>query len=119
MKNILLPVAAILTITALIILSLSPVVSADEYGKASSQSWDDKGMDNMPMPMGKHDMSVTVESVDHKTGFMKLKSGPGEMTIHFPPPAVKELKKGDKIKVHLSFTKEEEDQKNDKMMMKK
>jgi hypothetical protein len=119
MKNILLPIAAILTITALIILSLSPVVSADEYGNASSQSWDDKGMDNMPMPMGKHDMSVTVDSVDHKTGFMKLKSGVGDMTVHFPAPAVKDLNKGDKIKVHLSFTKEEEDKKGDKMMMKK
>lgn len=119
MKNFLLPIAAILTITALIILSLSPVVSADEYGNASAQAMDDKGMDSMPMPMGKHDMAVTVESIDHKTGFMKLKSGLGEMTIHFPAPTVKDLNKGDKIKVHLSFTKEEESMKDDKMMMKK
>jgi hypothetical protein len=106
MKNLLLPVAAILTVTALIILSLSPVVSADEYAQTASQPQSDTGMEHMSMPMGSHDMSVTVESVDHKTGFMKLKSGLGEMTIHFPAPSIKELSKGDKIKIHLGFTKE-------------
>jgi hypothetical protein len=117
MRTLLLPVAAILTVTAMIILSLSPVVSADEYAQPAYQSHDDKGMNDMPMPMGKHDMSVTVESVDHKTGFMKLKSGLGEMTIHFPAPSVKDLNKGDRIKVHLGFTKEES-MKDDKMMKK-
>jgi hypothetical protein len=120
MRNLLLPVAAILTITALAILSLSPVVSADEYGMAaSSQSMDDKGMDHMAMPLGMHDMASTIETIDHKTGFMKLMSGLGEMTLHFPPPAIKDLNKGDKIKVHLSFTREEESMKDGKTMMKK
>lgn len=117
MRSILLPIAAMLTITALVILSLSPVVSADEHDNAASQSWDDRGMYHMSMPMGGHDMSVKVESVDHKTGFMNLKSGLGKMTIYFPAPAVKDLVKGDKINLHLSFSREG-DLKDDRMMMK-
>ena len=106
MKDFVLPIAGILAMAAMIILSLAPVVSADEYAQAASQTWDDKGMDNMPM--GKHSMPATIETIDHKTGFMKLKSGMGEMTIHFPAPTVKDLEKGDKITVNLSYTKEDE-----------
>lgn len=105
MKSILLTTTAILAVTAIVILGLSPgFVVADEYGRGDAQAWGDKTMENMPM--GKHGMSATVESIDHKTGFMKLKSGLGEMTIHFPPPSVKDLNKGDRITVNLSYTRD-------------
>lgn len=117
MKSILLTTTAILTVTTLFILSMSPrYVAADEYGKGNAQSWDDKGTENMLM--GKHSMGVTIEAIDHKTGFMKLKSGMGEMTIHFPAPTIKDLKKGDKINVNLSYTKEGEMNKGEMMKMK-
>ena len=97
MKSYLLPVAAALTLITLTMVALSPnFVTADEYGK----SGDD-------MMMGKHSMGATIESIDHKTGFLKLKSGMGDMIIHYPPPAIKDLNKGDKITVNLSFSKEE------------
>lgn len=86
------------TLAALAMCFMVPgVASADDYGKSG---------DDM-MVMGQHSMGVTVDSIDHKTGFMKLKSGMGEMIIHYPPPAVKDLKKGDKITVNLSFTTDE------------
>jgi hypothetical protein len=114
MKSILLTVGAIFAVTTMFILSLSPSASADDYGKGNAQGWDDKTTESMPM--GKHSMGTTIESIDHKTGFMKLKSGMGEMTIHFPAPAVKDLNKGDKITVNLSYTREGEKMKDDGMM---
>lgn len=116
MKSILLATTAILTVTTLFILSMSPrYVAADEYGQGNAQSWDDKGTAEN-MSMGTHSMGVTIEAIDHKTGFMKLKSGLGEMTIHFPAPTIKDLKKGDKININLSYTKEDEKMSKDGMM---
>lgn len=110
MKNML-TIAALLTLVVVAAISFGPsFVSADEYG---AQSWSDKKTEEMPM--GQHSMGVTIDSIDHKTGFMKVKSGMGEMILHYPPPAIKDLKKGDKISVNLSFTKEE-GKKDDGMM---
>jgi hypothetical protein len=55
--------------------------------------------------MGEHDMSGTVTKVDHKSGMVYLKTGAGSLNLHFPPDTVKDLKKGDKISVHLAFKK--------------
>ena len=56
--------------------------------------------------MGEHSMTGTVKSVDHKSGVVKVEAKPHDMEVHFPPDSVKDLKKGDKIMVHLSFQKE-------------
>jgi hypothetical protein len=115
MKSILLPVIAIMMLTGMAILSLSPgFVSADEYSQPNMQSRDDNGSENMSM--GMHSMSGTIENINSQTGWMKIKTGIGELTIHYPAPAVKDLKKGDKITVHLSYTKGEDRMKHDMMM---
>lgn len=107
MKNSLLPVASLLPLAALVFLSMSSaVVTADEYGKSGGEM----------MMMGEHDMGGTVQSINHKTGWMKLKTGVGEMTIHYPPASIMDLKKGDKITAHLSYTKEGGKMDDDKMM---
>jgi len=56
--------------------------------------------------MGQHKMSGTIEKIDHKSGMMELKTGVGEMKLHFPPDSIKDLKKGDKITVDMGFMKE-------------
>jgi hypothetical protein len=115
MKSILLPIVAILMLTAMAILSLSPgFVSADEYSQPNAQSQDVNGSGNMSM--GMHSMSGTIETINSQTGWMKIKTGLGELTIHYPAPTVKDLKKGDKITVHLSYTKGEDQMKHDMMM---
>ncbi len=107
MKKFLLSVAALFIGAALAIFSLAPsfVAAADyEYGD-SGQSWSDKKAEEMPM--GAHSMSGTIDSIDHKTGWITLKTGMGNMTLHYPPSAIKELNKGDKITANLSYTKGE------------
>ena len=67
--------------------------------------------------MGRHWMSGKVDSVDHKTGWVKVKTDEGVLSVHFPPDSVKDLKEGETITVHLGFTKG--DMKDGGMMMDK
>jgi hypothetical protein len=56
--------------------------------------------------MGEHDMTGTIERIDHKTGVVKVAAKPHDLELHFPPDSVKDLKKGDKITVHMGFQKD-------------
>lgn len=51
---------------------------------------------------GQHDMAGTVQSVD-PNGMVQVQTGLGNLTVHFPA-AAQNLKKGDKIIVHLSYS---------------
>jgi hypothetical protein len=53
---------------------------------------------------GKHSMSGTISAIDHTTGMLTLKTGAGELTLHFPPPAIQNLKQGEAITVNLSYS---------------
>ena len=53
---------------------------------------------------GEHSMSGTVTDIEHQTGKLSLETGVGELELHFPPPALKEVKEGDQITVHLGFS---------------
>ncbi len=53
-----------------------------------------------------HSMPATVEAVDTTTGIVDVKSGDMALKLHFPPASVANLKSGDSITVHLSFTKQ-------------
>ena len=55
--------------------------------------------------MGEHDMTGTVAKLNHKKGTLELKSKPANLRLHFPPESLKDIKNGDKITVHLSFSK--------------
>lgn len=52
--------------------------------------------------MGQHDMTGTVESVNAK-GMVDVRTAVGTLRVHFPG-ASRELKKGEKITLHLSYT---------------
>lgn len=55
--------------------------------------------------MGMHAMPATVTSVDSKTGLVDADAEGMALKVHFPPPAVANLKTGDKITLHLSYSK--------------
>lgn len=67
-------------------------------GMSSSSTSSDGSM------MGEHTMDGTVTSVNGK-GMVEVKTGEGTLRLHFPD-AAKNLKKGDKIDLHLSYSKE-------------
>jgi hypothetical protein len=56
--------------------------------------------------MGMHDMPATVTEVDHKTGIVEVESGSMKLKVHFPAASVADLKKGDKITLHLGYSKQ-------------
>lgn len=52
-----------------------------------------------------HAMPATVTSVDKKTGIVEVNSEGMGLKLHFPPASLANLKAGDKITLHLGFTK--------------
>jgi len=72
----------------------------------------DAGMQNMHMPgmnmagmMGMHDMVATVSVVDSYTGIVDVDAGGMKLKVHFPSSALANIKAGDKITLHLAFTR--------------
>lgn len=63
------------------------------------------GMKAMHHMMGMHTMPATVTSVDTKTGIVEVESEGMNLKVHFPPHAVADLKTGDKITLHLGYSK--------------
>jgi hypothetical protein len=54
---------------------------------------------------GQHSMSGTVTDIDHQTGLVSLNTGVGELKLHFPAQALKDVREGDQMTVHLGFSK--------------
>jgi hypothetical protein len=52
-----------------------------------------------------HTMPATVTSVDMKTGLVEVTTEGMSLRVHFPPASVTELKTGDKITLHMGFSK--------------
>lgn len=52
-----------------------------------------------------HTMPATVTSVDSKTGMVEVNAAGMALKVHFPPASLEGLKSGDKITLHLGFTK--------------
>lgn len=63
----------------------------------------DTTMTNMP---AMHMMAATVTAVDTKSGMVEATSDGMSLKLHFPPSSVASLKAGDKISVHLGFSKQ-------------
>lgn len=61
-----------------------------------------KGMQGM---QGMHTMPATVTATDPKTGTVDVTAGGMALKVHFPPPAMASLKEGDKITLHMGFSK--------------
>ncbi|WP_426689295.1 hypothetical protein [Rhodanobacter ginsengiterrae] len=52
-----------------------------------------------------HKMAASVTSVDAKTGMVGVDAGGMALTVHFPPKSMTNLEVGDKITLHMGFTK--------------
>ena len=52
---------------------------------------------------GRHTMEGEVVKVDAKKGHLTLKTAEGNMDLHFPPSALQQVKKGDRIAVELAM----------------
>jgi hydrogenase maturation factor len=50
-------------------------------------------------------MPATVSSVDSKTGIVEVDSAGMSLRVHFPPASVANLKAGDKITLHMGYSK--------------
>jgi hypothetical protein len=55
--------------------------------------------------MGMHVMPVTVTAIDTQTGLVDGTSGGMALKLHFPPASLAGVKAGDKLSVHLGFSK--------------
>ena len=54
---------------------------------------------------GMHRMPATITSVDAKTGIVEADTEGMSLKVHFPPASVANLKAGDKITLHMGFSK--------------
>lgn len=52
-----------------------------------------------------HKMPATVTSVDTTTGIVEVTTAGMSLRVHFPPASVADLKAGDKITLHMGYTK--------------
>ncbi len=64
-----------------------------------------RGMQNMSPMLGQHMLPVTITAIDSKTGLVDATTGSFSLKLHFPPPALADVKVGDKISVHFAFRK--------------
>ena len=54
-------------------------------------------------PAGAHTMDGKVTKVDAKRGWVDVKTAEGSMKLHFPPPALDSVKKGDSVTIELGM----------------
>ena len=55
--------------------------------------------------MGMHTMPATVTTVDTTTSVVDVMTEGMALKVHFPPKAMASLKAGDKITLHMGFSK--------------
>jgi hyperosmotically inducible periplasmic protein len=52
---------------------------------------------------GRHMMTGEVTSIDHNTGQVSLRTSEADLRLHFPPPAIANVKEGDRMTVELGI----------------
>lgn len=62
-------------------------------------------MPNMDNMKGMHIMPATVTAIDSRTGMVDVTTGSMALKLHFPPASLRDVKTGDKITLHLGFSK--------------
>lgn len=78
----------------------TPTSGMDKMGAMHS---DMKGMHHNVM--GMHMMPATVTAADAKTGVVDVTTEGMALKVHFPPSTMAGLKAGDKITLHMGFSK--------------
>ncbi|HUW54718.1 MAG TPA: hypothetical protein VMV99_15010 [Rhodanobacter sp.] len=64
-----------------------------------------QGMMRARNVLGRHLMPATVTEVNKETGMVSVNAEGMELKVHFPPASVADLKEGDKITLHLAYSK--------------
>ncbi|MFI4957985.1 MAG: hypothetical protein ACHP7C_02360 [Lysobacterales bacterium] len=82
--------------------SMTPASSASSMGSMGQMHHGSK-MHKMNGSM--HAMPATVSSVDTTTGIVEVNSAGMSLRVHFPPASVADLKAGDKITLHMGYSK--------------
>ncbi|RUL77669.1 hypothetical protein EKH80_07290 [Dyella choica] len=83
-----------------------PSSSTSSMSTNGGMHGDTSGMKGMHHAIqGMHAMPATVTSVDSKTGVVEADTEGMSLKLHFPPASVANLKAGDKITLHLGFSK--------------
>lgn len=83
----------------------------DTMPAGSPQNMDKMGATHSDMKdmhknmMGMHMMPATVTAADTTTGVVDVMTGGMALKVHFPPKAMASLKAGDKITLHMGFSK--------------
>ena len=54
--------------------------------------------------IGRHSMEGEVTRVDTTKGWVHVKTSDGTLIVHFPPSEIRNLQKGDTIKLYLALT---------------
>ena len=96
-------------VIALVLACGAALASAQTADKTSTDMQDEShksmphDMANMP---NMHKMPATVTAVDSKTGVVDVNAEGMALKVHFPASTVANLKAGDKITLHLGFSKE-------------
>jgi hypothetical protein len=91
---------AIVTVLAL---ATGPALAQGQsMGGMPGMNMSGMSMQNMS---GMHMMPATVTAIDAATGLTDVEAGGMKLRVHFPPAALANVKAGDKITLHLAFTK--------------
>jgi hypothetical protein len=83
--------------------SMAPAPAGSSMGHMGGGSMQRKMPLNMNGSM--HKMPATVTSVDSTTGIVEVTSEGMSLRVHFPPGSVADLKAGDKITLHMGYSK--------------
>jgi hypothetical protein len=84
--------------------SMAPATASSSMGHMDKGSMHNKMKhynDNGSM----HKMPATVTAVDSKTGVVEVNTAGMSLRVHFPPSSVANLKAGDKITLHMGYSK--------------
>ena len=54
---------------------------------------------------GEHVMSGTITKIDHDSGKLSMDAEGTTLDLHFPPPAIKDMKDGDRVAVEMSISR--------------
>ena len=85
--------------------SMTPASSSSSMGSTHGRMMHHKMMNKKMMNGSMHMMPATVKSVDTTTGIVEVDAERMALTVHFPAASVANLKAGDKITLHMGFSK--------------
>lgn len=93
---------------AAVAVTASPVLAQQQGGMAGMDMNGMKGMamHDMGDMAGMHMMAMTVTAVDARTGLVDGTSEGMALKLHFPPASLSGVVPGDKLTVHMGFSKQ-------------